>query len=74
MQGDEITKNTRKIRMAIGSKGKGMSGGARVITFNILTDIQNGHVILLIYDKEEASSVKMNVVKEMARDMGLDIG
>lgn len=55
------------------SKGKVKSGGARVITFNILTNIQNGHVILLIYDKEEASTVKMNVIKEMARDMGLDI-
>lgn len=73
LQGDEITKNIRKTRMPIRSKGKVKSGGARVITFNILTDIQNGHVILLIYDKEEASTVKMNVIKEMARDMGLDI-
>lgn len=74
LQGDEITKNIRKIRMAIGSKGKGKSGGARVITFNILTDIQNGHVFfLLIYDKEDASTVKVNVVKQMVRDMGFDI-
>ncbi len=40
LQGDEITKNIRKIRMAIKAKGKGKSGGARVITFNILTDIK----------------------------------
>lgn len=73
LQGDEITKNIRKTRMPIRSKGKVKSGEARVITFNILTDIQNGHVIILIYDKEEASTVKMNVIKEMARDMGLDI-
>lgn len=52
LQGDEITKNIRKIRMAIKAKGKGKSGGARVITFNILTDIENGHVVfLLLYDK-----------------------
>ena len=52
MQGDEITKDIRKIRMAIKSKGKGKSGGARVITFNILTDVKNGQVVfLLIYDK-----------------------
>ena len=44
LQGVEIAKNIRKIRMAIGSKGKGKSGGARIITFNVLTDIQNGHV------------------------------
>ena len=74
LQGDEITKNIRKIRMAIKAKGKGKSGGARVITFNILTDIDNGHVVfLLLYDKEDASTVKVNVVKQLVRDMGFDL-
>lgn len=72
LQGDEITKDIRKIRMAIKSKGKGKSGGTRVITFNILTDVKNGQVVfLLIYDKEEASTVKVEVVKQIVRDMGL---
>ena len=31
--------------MAIKAKGKGKSGGARVITFNVLADIENGHVV-----------------------------
>ena len=67
-----ITKDIRKIRMAIKSKGKGKSGGARVITFNILTDVKNGQVVfLLIYDKEDASTVKVEVVKQIVRDMGL---
>ena len=74
LQGDEITKNIRKIRMAIKAKGKGKSGGARVITFNILTDIENGQVVfLLLYDKEDASTVKVNVVKQLVRDMGFEI-
>ena len=74
LQGDEITKKIRKIRMAIKAKGKGKSGGARVITFNILTDIENGHVVfLLLYDKEDASTVKVNVVKQLVRDMGFDL-
>ena len=74
LQGDEITKSIRKIRMAIKAKGKGKSGGARVITFNILTDIENGHVVfLLLYDKKDASTVKVNVVKQLVRDMGLDL-
>ena len=74
LQGDEITKNIRKIRMAIKAKGKGKSGGARVITFNVLTDVENGHVIfLLLYDKEDASTVKVNVVKQLVREMGFDI-
>lgn len=74
LQGDEITKNIRKIRMAIKAKGKGKSGGARVITFNILTDIENGQVVfLLLYDKEDASTVKVNVVKQLVRDMEFEI-
>ena len=74
LQGDEITKNIRKIRMAIKAKGKGKSGGARVITFNVLTDVENGHVVfLLLYDKEDASTVKVNVVKQLVQDMGFDI-
>ena len=74
LQGDEITKNIRKIRMAIKAKGKGKSGGARVITFNILTDIKKGQVVfLLLYDKEDASTVKVNVVKQLVRDMGFDL-
>ena len=74
LQGDEITKNTRKIRMAIKSKGKGKSGGARVITFNVLTNVENGQVVfLLLYDKEDASTVKVNVVKQLVQDMGFDI-
>lgn len=73
LQGDEITKNIRKIRMAIRFKGKGKAGGARVITMNILTDMRSGRVALLVlYDKEEASSVKVNVIKQMVRDMGLE--
>lgn len=74
LQGDEITKNTRKIRMAIKSKGKGKSGGARVITFNVLTNVENGQVVfLLLYDKKEASTVKTDVVKQMVRDMGFEM-
>lgn len=74
LQGDEITKNIRKIRMAIKAKGKGKSGVARVITFNVFTDVENGHVVfLLLYDKEDASTVKVNVVKQLVRDMGFDI-
>ena len=74
LQGDEITKNIRKIRMAIKAKGKGKSGGARVITFNVLANIENGQVVfLLLYDKEDASTVKVNVVKQLVQDLGFDI-
>ena len=35
-QGVEIAPNIRKVRLAISSKGRGKSGGARVITYNLL--------------------------------------
>lgn len=73
LQGDEITKNIRKVRMSIKSKGKGKSGGARVITYNILTQELNGQIVLLlIYDKKNASTVKTDVVKRLVHDLGLE--
>lgn len=46
-QGDELCPGVRKIRMAITSKGKGKSGGARVITYTTVVDIDNGIVYLI---------------------------
>ena len=64
----------RKIRMAIKSKGKGKSGGARVITYNFLTAEMDGKIVLLlIYDKEDASSVKVNVLKEIIKEEGFPL-
>lgn len=69
--GDELTPGIRKIRLAIRSKGKGKSGGARVITFNVLAEQQNGMVVLvLINDKSDFSTVDVNTVKELIRDEG----
>ncbi len=44
-----------KIRMAISSKGKGKSGGARVITHVKVTDTTI--FLLSIYDKSESDSI-----------------
>jgi hypothetical protein len=44
-----------KIRMAITAKGKGKSGGARVITH---VQVTKEHIFLLsIYDKSEAENI-----------------
>jgi mRNA-degrading endonuclease RelE of RelBE toxin-antitoxin system len=44
-----------KIRMAISAKGKGKSGGARVITH---IQVSKEHIFLLaIYDKSEADNI-----------------
>ena len=45
--GDRIGENVYKIRLAIKSKGKGKSGGARIFT----------HVELRVVDKEETTEV-----------------
>jgi hypothetical protein len=59
--GDDLGGNFRKVRMAIAAKNKGKSGGARVITYNLLVDVENTKIYLLtIYDK----GVQDNISKE----------
>lgn len=73
-QGTELAPGIRKIRMAIKSKGKGKSGGARVITYNFITHEMDGEIVLLlIYDKEDASTAKVNVLKEIIKEEGYPI-
>ena len=56
--GVDLGGGVRKIRMAISDKGKGKSGGARVITYTVEIDGLNGRVTLLtIYDKNEQDSI-----------------
>ena len=58
LQGDDLGGGVRKIRMAIGSKGKGKSGGARVLTLNVMVSVDSTNVTLLtIYDKNEIDNV-----------------
>ena len=54
-QGTNLGNNCYKIRIAIKSKGKGKSGGARLIT-NICI-IENEIYLLSIYDKAEKESI-----------------
>ena len=69
-QGDELTPGIRKIRMAITSKGRGKSGGARVITYTIVTAEMKGRVYLMnVYDKSDFSAVELSVIKKIAKDL-----
>lgn len=73
-QGAELCPGIRKIRMSIKSKGRGKSGGARVITANAIIAEHEGRIALLtIYDKEDTSTVKLNVIKQMARELGFEV-
>ena len=54
-QGTALGNDAYKIRVSIKSKGKGKSGGARVITYVITS--QNEVYLLTIYDKAEFDSI-----------------
>ena len=54
-QGTALGNNCYKIRLSITSKGKGKSGGARIITNIMVTD--ETIYLLSIYDKAEKDSL-----------------
>ena len=60
-----------KIRMAIKSKNKGKSGGARVIYFNIFaqrTD-RNEIVLLAIYDKGDQENISDSEIRKALKSV-----
>jgi len=70
--GDDLGNNVRKVRMAIASKNKGKSGGARVITCNVLVDASSAEIYLLtIYDKGEQANISKNEIKHLREINGL---
>ncbi len=64
-QGTVIGKNCYKIRIAIASKGKGKSGGARVITNFMITD--STVYLLSIYDKSEKENLADKELDELLK-------
>jgi len=62
-KGINIGNNCYKLRMAITSKGKGKSAGARVITHFVLKS--ENIYMLSIYDKAEQSSIDENEINNL---------
>ena len=62
--GTPIGQNSYKIRLAVKSKGKGESGGLRIITHVKLKmhydEITNTVYLLSVYDKPETDSISSN--------------
>ena len=56
-----------KIRMAISSKGKGKSGGARIITF--VQIVETNIFLLSIYDKADAENISDKELKERLKKL-----
>ncbi|WP_288207867.1 type II toxin-antitoxin system RelE/ParE family toxin [uncultured Parabacteroides sp.] len=70
--GIDLGGNLRKIRMRITSKGRGKSGGARVITFTVVVSIDETEINLLyIYDKSERDSIHPKEIEELLHKNGL---
>ena len=61
--GESLGQHTYKNRMAIASKGKGKSGGARVLTLNVLVSEENEVTLLTIYDKNEIDNVSDEYIR-----------
>ena len=64
-QGTNLGNNCYKIRLAIQSKGKGKSGGARVITNFIIADATV--YLLSIYDKSDKDNLTDNELEELLK-------
>lgn len=70
--GTDLGSGLRKIRMRITSKGRGKSGGARVITFTVVIAMEEAEINLLyIYDKAERSSISTSEIEELLCKNGL---
>ncbi len=70
--GVDLGGGLRKIRMRITSKGRGKSGGARVITFTIVVAMDEAEIhFLYIYDKAERGTISESEIKSLLRECGL---
>ena len=66
-QGIALGNNFYKIRLAITSKGKGKSGGARVITYVKVT--ATTVFLAAIYDKSQKSSITDKELKDIFKTL-----
>jgi len=63
LMGDEIFPNCRKTRIAIKSKGKGKSGGGRIIFY---IKVSNENIVLLyVYDKSEMENIQTAFIEQI---------
>jgi mRNA-degrading endonuclease RelE of RelBE toxin-antitoxin system len=64
-QGTSLGNNCFKIRFAITSKGKGKSGGARVITHHKV--LKSAVYLLSIYDKSENEDIPNKYIADLLK-------
>lgn len=70
--GTDLGHGLRKVRMRIAAKGKGKSGGARVVTFTLVVSQQDAILNLLyIYDKADRESISDKEIEQLLKKNGL---
>ena len=68
----DLGNNSRKIRIAISAKNKGKSGGARIITYQLIISIEESKIYLLsIYDKGEQDSISKKEIEDLKQKNNL---
>jgi hypothetical protein len=67
--GINLGHNVYKIRLAVSSKGKGKSGGARVITYLITGEYEV--YLVFIYDKSQLENISKEKIFEMLKNADL---
>jgi len=76
-QGVKITENAYKIRLAVKSKGRGKSGGLRVITYVYVKIQKNDELtrvyLLTIYDKSDIDNLSDNIIKQYINEIQQEI-
>lgn len=71
-QGVDLGRGLHKVRMAISSKRKGKSGGARVITLTVLISETDTNIVLLtIYDKSECENLTDKELTDIVKKSSL---
>lgn len=66
---DDLGNGLKKIRLKVTSKGKGKSGGARVVTREIIINTSDATILMVaIWDKAELPNIKTAILKEIAAD------
>ena len=66
-QGKHMGNNIFKVRLAVKSKGKGKSGGMRIISYLLSADMEL--YLLTIYDKSEIDSVDDKTLQQLISEI-----
>ena len=67
--GVSLGKNCYKIRFAISSKGKGKSGGARIITYVFNQSNETIIYLLTVYDKSKKEKISDKELKSLLKNL-----